>query len=265
MGAVQLRSAPSAVSTVVAAAPAVGLAVLDDLAALQTRVDRKYVLTPAQATAALASVADRMAALEIGDVRCFSYRSLYFDTVDRRSYRAAATGRRRRFKVRVRRYVDAGTTVLEVKTRGGRGETVKQRIDYGDGALGALTDEGCAFVDGVVGDEGLGELLRPAIWTGYGRSTLVDPVDRSRVTIDVALESSRDGRAWTPLTGAVIVETKAAEAATPLDRVLWSMGCRPVAISKFAVAMALDDPSLPSAKWRRVLHRHFDPCGALAA
>jgi VTC domain len=253
------------VGELVAAPPPVGLERLDEMAALQTRRDRKYVLTPDQATDALGSVIDRMAALEIDGRRTFTYRSLYFDTADRRSYRAAATARRRRFKVRQRRYVDAGTAVLEVKTRGGRGETVKQRIPYGWDVDRLLTVEGRAFVDEVVGAVGLGDLLRPVVWTAYERSTLVDLVDQSRVTVDAQLGSSVDGERWRGLTGAVIVETKASDAATPLDRALWAIGCRPVSISKFGVAMAIEDPSLPAARWRRTMRRHFVRPVALAA
>lgn len=259
------RRAPE-VGALVAVPAAIGLDLLEDLAALQTRRDRKYVLTAEQAVRALGVVLPRLAALELAGTRSFTYHSEYLDTADRRSYRAAATGRRRRFKVRRRRYVDAGTSVLEVKTRGGRGETVKQRIETPGEAWGpVLPAEACAFVDGIVGEPGLGATLRPAIWTAYRRSTLVDLEDRSRVTVDLALASSRDGVAWTPLTEAVIVETKASAAATPLDRALWALGCRPVAVSKFAVAMALEDPTLPAAKWRRTLRRHFTVAPALAA
>jgi hypothetical protein len=79
---------------------------LDDLVAsagLQTRLDRKYLLTAADldvVTDRLAGEPDRgLAVLDIAGRRTFGYRSTYFDTPDLRAYRSAGRGRRRRFKV----------------------------------------------------------------------------------------------------------------------------------------------------------------------
>ncbi len=68
--------------------------------------------------------------LEIEGLRCFRYESVYFDTPDLAAYHQAATGRQNKFKVRTRTYVDSAECVLEVKTRGGRGETIKERTSY---------------------------------------------------------------------------------------------------------------------------------------
>ena len=60
--------------------------------------------------------------LEIDGPRAASrYRSVYFDTPDLDSYLAAARRRRRRFKIRIRSYLDSGRHFLEVKTRGRAG------------------------------------------------------------------------------------------------------------------------------------------------
>ena len=53
----------------------------------------------------------------------------------------------------------------------------------------------------------------------------------------------------------LVVETKSAGPTTALDRALWAQGARPVSISKYAVGMALLDPTLPAHKWTRVLRR----------
>jgi hypothetical protein len=203
-------------------------------------------------------VQDRLTALEIDGVRSFQYRSLYFDTPDLSSYLGAATSRRRRYKVRVRQYVDRGNSVLEVKTRGAREATVKHRVAYDATNPEQLTSEAMGFIDHMVGTR-LGASLVPSMWTGYQRSTLVDQGDNSRVTIDRRVQAAPVDGAWQQITDRVIVETKAAGDATPLDYVLWSHGIRPVIVSKFAAAMALHNPSLPANKWRRVLRRHFVP------
>jgi hypothetical protein len=103
--------------------------------------------------------------LEIERRRAFGYRSAYLDTPDLHSYLGAGRSHRRRWKVRTRTYLDAGldagSTWLEVKTRAGRGQTLKQRIAHPDAELsGGLTAEGRAFVDGIIGDH-YGVALRP--------------------------------------------------------------------------------------------------------
>ncbi|WP_350669715.1 hypothetical protein, partial [Pseudoalteromonas sp. 43-MNA-CIBAN-0464] len=55
-------------------------------------------------------------------------------------------GRRRRFKVRTRVYRHSGETWLEVKTRGPRGTTVKDRLPYELADAGRLTDRARDFV-----------------------------------------------------------------------------------------------------------------------
>jgi hypothetical protein len=249
----------SAFHSVLAARPAIGLAALDELAALRTRRDRKYLLADHDVAAAVLLVAERLVALEVGGRRTFDYRSLYFDTPDLASYRGAATGRRRRFKVRLRQYAVAGPAVLEVKTRTGRGETVKCRVPHDGPDVATLSPDAQEFVDELVGWPGLGASLRPVVWTGYRRSTLVDIADRSRITVDHDVRAAPVGGGWARLTDRVVVETKGAGAASPLDRTLWDLGRRPAGVSKYAAAMAAADPSLATNRWHRVLQRHFAP------
>jgi hypothetical protein len=230
---------------------------LEAVAALNVRVDRKYVVPPAALDALVATLHDGAAVLEIDGSRGFRYRSLYFDTDDLVSYRSAAQGRRQRFKVRTRSYTDAGTCTLEVKTAGLRGETVKARLPYDPGDRDRITAEGARFVDDRTARPGLGTRLGPAVLTYYRRSTVVDRRDGSRLTLDERLTCADLAGAEVPLVGQVIVETKSTGAATRADKWLWGHGIRPVRISKFGVGMALFDPRLPANRWNRVLRRHF--------
>jgi hypothetical protein len=228
-------------------------------AALLTRLDRKYVL-PADALPALL---DRMPAevraLEIGQQRTFGYRSVYFDTAALDSFRATAHQRRRRFKVRVRTYLDSGLDFVEVKTRGSRGVTVKERVPYaGDGSdLGA---DGRAYAAAVLAEAGLRPDvggLRPVLATYYRRNTLYVPSTGSRVTIDTGLAWQLPDGSTVHMPHSVIVETKSGRAASDVDRLLWSLGHRPAAISKYATGLAALRPDLPANRWRPVLRRHF--------
>lgn len=105
--------------------PTVGLDELNAEAALQTRVDRKYVVPEALAQELLATLDAEVRVLEMDGSICFAYDSVYFDTAVLDSYLLlAAHGRRRRDKVRTRTYVDSAISFLEVKTEGAREATV---------------------------------------------------------------------------------------------------------------------------------------------
>lgn len=189
----------------------VSLATLTSEAALLTRVDRKYLIPLDDAAALLGTLDPRTRVLEQGGARSFAYESVYFDTVDRVSYHLAARSRRRRFKLRSRRYVGTETAFLEMKTRGGRGVTVKERIDYQTGNCTRLTAEGRNYsADALAGiglDPALVTRLGPALTTRYHRSTLLAS-DGTRATIDTSLAwIDADGRTL-KLPGWVIVESK---------------------------------------------------------
>ena len=245
---------------VLADLPPVGLAELVDRAALQTRVDRKYVLPVAVADEVLgrlAAAAD-LRVLDTGGRRCFGYASLYLDTPQLTGYHLAAHGRRRRFKVRLRTYLDSGDAFVEVKTRGARGATVKQRVPADDpGGLGA----GAAFVDEVLDTAGLGGVcaadLRPALRTAYRRSTLLLPATDARVTVDTALSWALPGGGAALLPGLAIVETKSGSAASAADRALWRAGHRPARVSKYGTGLAALRGDLPDNRWNPVLRRSF--------
>lgn len=237
---------------------------LDDLntvAELQTRTDRKYVLDASIVDDMLDDLGDELLVLEIDGGRTFEYSSVYFDTVDFDLYRAAATGRRRRFKVRTRTYRDSGRSMLEVKTKDGRGRTVKSRLDYDSDDTRRLTDDGLDFIDEVLAGSSIdvdGALdLRPVLTTEYRRSTLVHAASATRATIDSDLVCIDAAGRSVELDG-VIVESKSDSSAGPIDRWLWSHRHRPVKMSKYGTGLAALDPALPANKWHRTLGRHFN-------
>jgi hypothetical protein len=227
------------------------------VADLQTRTDRKYVVEPDVFARLVDELGAGLGVLEIGGARSFRYESVYFDTPALDSYLGAAHGRRRRFKVRTRTYLDSGDCMLEVKTRGGRGETVKIRMPYDIGRRSSIDAAGLEFVRShasLLPDAS----LAPVLTTAYFRSTLVDLATGFRLTCDRDLECFSPAGASVALGRELLLETKSAGAPTAADRFLWRAGVRPAAVSKFCVGMAALDPSLPANKWNRILRRLFD-------
>jgi hypothetical protein len=237
---------------------------LDELverAALQTRVDRKYLVPHGTAEQVVAGLAGGARVLEIGGRREFGYESLYFDTPELTSYHLAARGRRRRFKVRRRSYLDTGQAYLEVKTRGGRGSTVKERTPDEDSAARGLDPEHRRFVDDVLDRSGIDPVagqLQPVLTTSYQRTTLLLPASDSRVTVDTDLTWAVPGGPALALAGLAIVETKSSSTPSAADRWLWRHGSRPVRVSKYGTGLAALADQLPANRWQPVLRRHFD-------
>lgn len=257
--------ATAALTDLFAAADTIDLADVEEHAALLTRVDRKYALDPATAEAVVGRLAPRSAVMTIDGRHTFWYRSVYFDTPDLESYRRAATRRRLRWKARTRSYVESGATYVEVKQRGTRGVTEKQRIslplDSTPELLGPVSRE---WIDAVLGRPGLAATLDPVCATTYQRTTLVDLDSTTRATIDtsVALGGAEAAQL-------VIVEVKSPTGSSWFDRVLREEGARPESVSKFGLAMAASHPELSANRWRRQVRRHlavpeFSPSSARA-
>ncbi len=251
-------TAPPVESALARLAP-VGLAELIDRAALQIRVDRKYLVP----TEALPRLLERLRpcarVLDIDGERAFRYESVYFDTPRLASYHCAAHRRRRRFKVRTRTYLDSGECWLEVKISGARGSITKHRLPYHRSDSGTVRP-GRDFVDESLARESIGPAagssLDLVLVTNYHRTTLFLPDTASRVTVDTGL-AWRDGDSALRLPDLAVVETKSTSAATPVDRMLWQAGVRPARISKYATGLAALRLDLPDVPWRRTLRRHF--------
>lgn len=240
----------------------VSLAELVAEAELMTRVDRKYLVPARDAAAILSALGRGCRVLEIDGRRDFGYDSVYFDTADRLSYRLTAQKRRRRFKLRTRSYLDTGTAFLELKTKSGRGSTVKDRLAYEPADRARITRAGGAYLGALLSGHGhdpaLVAELRPELVSRYRRTTLLLP-GGSRATIDTRLRWSSvpDPGLAVGLTRYVIIESKSAGAPSELDRALWRAGHRPHGISKFGTGMAALHPELPGNTWARVLRGPF--------
>lgn len=237
--------------------PSISLPALNDAAELQKRVDRKYIVTASELVDVVDHLSHRLAALEIDGQRSFGYESTYFDTPDLQSFHGAARRRRRRFKVRIRAYLDSERAMLEVKTRGTHGKTVKKRQSHDFDARRDLDERSLAFIDAKLGVPGVASTLRPSLVTTYRRTTLIDLDDVARVTIDADLRFVDAQQRRRGLADRFVLETKSTSQPGAADRYLWQLGVRPTKISKYGTGLASLDNTLPANKWHRTLQRHF--------
>ncbi|MDY7106693.1 MAG: polyphosphate polymerase domain-containing protein [Actinomycetota bacterium] len=257
----------------------VSLDALVSTADLQTRRDRKYVVPRAIVADLVEALAAHAGVLTIDGRRSFRYESVYFDTPGLTSYLGAARRRPDRFKVRTRTYLDAGRSMLEVKTRDRRGRTVKRRRPHAPEDGTRLSPGDRRFAADAAGIGVDADRLRPTLRTRYRRTTLVVETrrpatdtnggygrsDTARVTVDTDLTiEGLDGLLGGDTRSAAfsdlaIVETKSAGPATIVDRFLWGRGYRPATISKYGTGLAYLRPRLPANKWHRVLQLRLRP------
>lgn len=250
----------------VRALPTLTLDEVNERAALQTRVDRKYIVRPEAWRNVLATLDSEPSVLQIEGRRSFRYSSTYYDTSGLDSYRDAARSRPHRYKVRTRHYLDTGTSAVEVKMRSASGATAKSRqwLDADAAAGGRLLPADAAgFVGGFdrIGDKA--HHLSEVLTTSYERVTLV--TTDARVTVDRHVAAADVHGRSMDYGDLLIVETKSAGGAGAVDRALWANGLRPARFSKYCTSLAALRPELPSNRWSRSIRRYLTTAAAPAA
>jgi hypothetical protein len=238
------------------------LAEIDAAAALQHRVDRKYLVPAHSAARLMSQLAATHHVLDIHGRRTTAYRSTYFDTPHLTAWRAHIQGRRRRWKVRTRLYAEDRLCRMEVKTKDGRGATVKHAHTVDADAYGRLETgtEAAGFVDSVLADSGVDVTAADLVPAGeicYLRAALADLDAGTRLTLDGLLTCHRNGRTAALDPGYVLVETKGSARPAPADRHLLGLGARPVSLSKYVVGISLLVPGLPDNGVRRLARTRF--------
>jgi VTC domain len=156
--------AAAEVANSAAALPSITLADVVEQAALQERVDCKYMVPVDRIAELIARLPRGYAVLEIDRRRGFAYQSVYFDTPDLLTYRQHLQGRRRRYKVRTRVYLDSADCLFEVKLKGPRDQTIKAQLPYplADRARITATARGARGDQGRVSAQRRGRRAAPA-------------------------------------------------------------------------------------------------------
>jgi hypothetical protein len=243
---------------------AMPLAELNARAELQQRVDRKYIVSSAALQRLLEGLSGTHATLEIDGLRSFTYRSVYYDSPSLDSYRANVQQRRRRFKCRTRHYLDTGIHAFEVKLKGFRGETIKKRCDVMASMALTLPDSCRDFVRECLleqyGQAVAEPELKAVVGMDYLRTTLVRAEGGERVTIDADLQiDGPSGLIAAMSPSHAIVETKSPWGRGTTDRLLVSLGARPVKCSKYCLAVTLTRSEVRGNDLRRLIGRYFEP------
>jgi hypothetical protein len=152
-----------------------------DTVKLMNRTDTKFLFSLAKLDDLLLRAAPYYRVLQIDNFRSFQYDSLYFDTADLDLYRQHHNGKRPRFKVRFREYVDTDTVFLEIKKKTNKNRTRKCRVEV-ENTEEDLSEKSIAYIEEQ--SPLVASLLKPAMWTLFQRITLVGKNAPERITID---------------------------------------------------------------------------------
>jgi len=239
----------------------VGLDELNRRAALLDRMENKYIVAVPALRRILDELAEHFDVLAIDGAVVFGYDTIYFDSDDRVSYRDHAQGKRRRFKIRTRRYVESDQCFFEVKLKGVRGRTIKERMPYNPSQRDTLNGDARAFLSAcfrkVYGIE-FAHDVAPSLPMRYRRVTLVGKRAAERVTVDFALEFQRDDDTWHPAPAEfAIVEVKSERGRGVADRIFRRHGLRGTACSKYCVGLNVMQPDLRYNAFKHVLETYF--------
>lgn len=261
-----------------ASANAFGSISLADLghARLMNRTDTKFLLPARQLPSLLDALSADYRWLEVDGHRLCPYETLYYDTLDLRLYHDHQAGRLNRYKIRQRRYVQSDLAFTEVKHKTRKSRTIKSRIPYvgpvtfgatngksvNNGAgLTSLDAASRAFVQQMIRADNPTRSfdlagLRPVLWVGYTRLTLVHGSTAERVTFDLNLTfRNADGHVSYPQL--VVAELKQdAQQPSAFSMLMRQQRRRPGGLSKYCLGLISLDQTLKQNRFKPIL-RHL--------
>jgi VTC domain len=219
---------------------------------LMNRTDTKFMLNTGQLAEILPDLSQSYKALEVEGVRQSRYETLYYDTDSFHYFTQHQNGKRHRYKIRKREYVESNISFLEVKEKNNKGRTAKSRIRLKE-MIPVIDEKGEYFIsEKVRGAKG----LEPKIWNSFSRTTLVDTIAGERVTLDSDL-AFYYGEKKISLNGFVIAEVKqdGENRHSLFMQHMKKRLLRPEGVSKYCLGVALLYPEVKSNNFKEKILR----------
>ena len=222
-----------------------------DKVVLQDRHDTKCFFSLDKLNMLLPELAEYYYVLDIKNINCLQYDSLYFDTPDFRLYYEHHNKRANRYKIRYRQYVESDKlTFFEVKFKSNKDRTIKNRRRCA-GINFELPQESeplkaiCPYLEGG---------LMPVVRIQYKRITLVSKDFTERATIDLNLQFDNAG-VGKQLPNLVIAEIKQDKLnrRSPILQVLHKYHIGPSNISKYCLGIIYCHSSVKNNRFKPLL------------
>lgn len=214
---------------------------------LMNRSDTKFTFSVQKLPILLEKLVPFYDVLEINGKRLHSYKSLYFDTDDRKFYNDHHNRRVNRHKIRFREYEDSGLIFLEVKCKNNKGKTIKKRMKVNK-IPNTLSNDHQRYVTNIMG---YSLPVSSKQWINFNRVTLVHKKQKERLTIDVNLSYS-DGIANGDLSKVIIAEVKQERMSRSSDfiRIAKDLKIYPMRLSKYCFTTMQIDHSLKKNRFK---------------
>jgi len=208
---------------------------------LLNRIDTKYICNIKYLSQIIELAGKDYKIQTSGSERIFGYESLYFDTPEMKTYFDHHQGKRIRYKIRFRKYLDSGDAFLEVKKKKNYIRTDKRRNQFE--LASSLDNQHKKFLSDhiFVPDSG----FYPTIWTLFDRITLAGRNHLERITIDTNIRFKNETKEIC-LPDLSIIEVKRDKAGgiSPFIQILRNIHIRPYGFSKYIMGNILLTPNL---------------------
>ena len=206
-----------------------------DKVALMNRTDTKFIFSVSTLIDVLSKLKKHYYSLEINGIRAANYKTLYFDTEKKDLFLRHQNGKKNRYKIRIRKYIDSNLCFLEVKLKTNKNRTIKKRVKIADFET-ELSQVSKDFIHDKSSLEPT--TLVPALWNDFTRLTLVSRTSQERLTIDLNL--SFESTSKKELNYLVIAEVKR-ESNSPSEfiKIVKDKHIRQGSMSKYCIGSVL--------------------------
>jgi hypothetical protein len=213
---------------------------MDDVK-LMNRTDTKFAFKVTELPNLLEKMHPYYRVLSIDGKLVHDYKSLYFDTDDRKFYLDHHNGRVNRNKIRFREYVGSKLTFLEIKLKNNKGRTIKKRMRV-DAITKELTTKQKTYINKIIGKE---IDVNAKQWINFSRITFVHKTQKERLTMDINLTFENEKQAG-DLKKIAIAEVKQERMNRSSDfmRIAKELYILPIRISKYCISTLELNPDL---------------------
>ncbi|MEC9209556.1 MAG: polyphosphate polymerase domain-containing protein [Bacteroidota bacterium] len=237
----------SAFSQIIADFSPISLDEMDDVK-LMSRTDTKFAFKSAKLPQLLEQMQPFYRVLEIDGKFIHDYKSLYYDTDDRKFYLDHHNRRVNRNKVRFREYVGSKLTFLEIKLKNNKGRTIKKRMKV-DSIAKELTPKQQTYINKIIGKQ---MDVKSKQWINFSRITFVHKTQKERLTMDINLTFESKEKSG-DLKQLAIAEVKQERMSRSSDfiRIAKELHILPIRISKYCMSTLELNPNLKQNRFKQ--------------
>ena len=205
-----------------------------DRVKLLDRIDTKFIVNEDELPEFLAAVNTKYSLLIISGESVHPYETLYFDTPDYNLYRMHHNGRRNRFKLRCRKYVNSGIAYFEIKSKTNTRRTIKKRMRI-DTIPETLNEQLNQYISQHT--PGNYRDFVPSLRVFFDRLTFVNKLANERLTIDLNLRYETNGVEKKIEKIAIVEETQEKHSTSPFRQLMKKQRLQNNYLSKYCLGL----------------------------